>query len=126
MREHVVTLAAAVVVALVACGADKATAPPDRAWLQDLIRSIEETPVSNPPTVIYEYKYRQQAVYFVPQRCCDIPSDLYDRDGQLLCHPDGGFTGAGDGRCPDFFDARTDERVVWRDPRAPSGARGRR
>jgi hypothetical protein len=127
LRTHVVTLASAVcAVAVLACGSDKVTDPLEMAWFEDLVQSIEEAPVTSPPTVIFEYRYRRQAVYFVPARCCDVPSDLYDRDGQVLCHPDGGFTGKGDRRCPDFYAARTDERVVWRDPRPPSSSRGRR
>ena len=56
-------------------------------------------------------------MYFVPQRCCDIFSDLYDADGNLVGHPDGGFTGRGDGSVPAFFDERTGERLIWKDDR---------
>jgi hypothetical protein len=56
-------------------------------------------------------------VYYVPSKCCDVPSVLYDSAGAVVCSPDGGITGKGDGRCTDFFDARRDEVVVWRDPR---------
>ena len=38
-------------------------------------------------------------------------------DRAVICHPDGGITGRGDGRCPDFFVERRNERVVWRDQR---------
>ena len=31
-----------------------------------------------PAPVVSEYRYGARAVYFVPQRCCDIFSDLYD------------------------------------------------
>jgi hypothetical protein len=88
------------------------------AWLQTLIAKIQSEPVSNPPTAIYSYAYRGGTVYFRPSRCCDIRSELYDATGALICQPDGGLTGKGDGRCPDFVAARTDERVVWLDPRA--------
>jgi hypothetical protein len=56
-------------------------------------------------------------VYFLPQRCCDIMGVLYRADGSVMCRPDGGFTGTGDGRCPDFFVERKNERIVWRDAR---------
>jgi hypothetical protein len=35
----------------------------------------------------------------------------------MICHADGGFSGAGDGRCSDFFSARKNEKIIWRDPR---------
>ena len=55
-----------------------------------------------------------------PQRCCDIFSDLYDADGTIIGHPDGGITGQGDGLVPDFFAERTDEQTIWVDDRPPA------
>jgi len=78
---------------------------------------IANQPVTNPPSAIFSYRYRGELVYFRPQRCCDIPSVLYEADGGVRCHPDGGLSGRGDGRCSDFFSARTEERLIWRDPR---------
>lgn len=86
-------------------------------WLLSLIKRLESEPVSNPPASITRYEYNGQTVYFIPQRCCDIFSDLYDSDGTIIGHPDGGITGQGDGRVPDFFEARTAESVVWHDKR---------
>ena len=86
-------------------------------WLTDLIQRLEKEPVTNPPASITEYEYKGQAVYFLPQRCCDIFSNLYDADGNIIGHPDGGITGEGDGRVPDFFDKRRDERPIWKDLR---------
>jgi len=95
-----------------------ADAPPDTpAWLTELIQRLEREPVANPPASIVRYRYKGQTVYYLPPRCCDVPSNLYDADGRVLCHPDGGITGSGDGRCPDFLTERTDEHLVWRDPR---------
>jgi hypothetical protein len=92
--------------------------PSISGWLQTLIAQIGSEPVTNPPTAIYSYDYRGGTVYFRPSRCCDIRSELYDAGGALICQPDGGLTGKGDGRCPDFLAVRTNERVVWLDPRA--------
>ena len=90
------------------------------AWLAQLIRQMERDPVANPPASVVRYQYKGRTVYYVPPRCCDVPSDLYDADGRLLCHPEGGITGRGDGRCPDFPAERADERVIWRDRRTPA------
>ena len=86
-------------------------------WLSDLIQQLQNEPVANPPASITQYEYKGQTVYFVPQRCCDIFSDLYDADGDIIGHPDGGITGRGDGRVPDFFQERTDEHLIWEDKR---------
>jgi len=87
------------------------------AWLTALIRQSEAQPVANPPAVIGLYEYKGESVYFLPQRCCDIMSVLYRADGSVACHPDGGLSGTGDGRCADFFRERRNERIVWRDTR---------
>jgi hypothetical protein len=87
------------------------------AWLAILIQQLEMQPVANPPAFVASYEYNGEIVYFVPQRCCDIASLVYRSDGTIICNADGGFTGKGDGRCPDFFAARRNERIIWRDPR---------
>jgi len=89
----------------------------DPEWLTALIEELENQPVANPPAFIARYDYRGQVVYYLPARCCDIPSNVYDAAGAIICHADGGFSGAGDGRCSDFLSARRNEEVIWRDPR---------
>jgi len=89
----------------------------DPEWLATLIRDLENQPVANPPAFIARYDYRGQAVYYLPARCCDIPSNVYSAAGTIICHADGGFSGGGDGRCSDFLTARKNERIIWRDPR---------
>ena len=90
---------------------------PTPQWLTTLIRNFEMQPVANPPVAITRYEYKGEKVYFVPPRCCDIWSDLYRADGTTLCHPDGGLSGNGDGRCPDFFTERKNAQIIWQDPR---------
>ena len=86
-------------------------------WLTQLIRKLESAPPANPPARLTRYTYRDQTVFYLPPRCCDIASILYDADGKVLCKPDGGLTGAGDGRCSDFSKERKDERLIWQDTR---------
>lgn len=111
LRRAIVSALAAVA----GCAPLADEAPP--AFVAHLIVQMEEAPVSNPPASIWQYRYRQRKVFYVPPVCCDVPSTLYDADGNRLCSPDGGLTGRGDGRCPDFFETRSDELRVWRDPR---------
>ncbi|MBK7884687.1 MAG: hypothetical protein IPJ81_13565 [Chitinophagaceae bacterium] len=72
---------------------------------------------TNPPRSIYQYTYNNATVYYVPAKCCDFFSDLYDSKCNIIAHPDGGFTGRGDGTAKDFFEKRTNEKLIWRDER---------
>jgi uncharacterized protein DUF6970 len=101
------------------CDGNTPVAPePAQAWLPALIRDFEMQPVANPPVSITRYEYKSDVVYFVPPRCCDIWSDLYRADGTTLCHPNGGLTGNGDERCPDFFAEGKNPQIIWQDPRS--------
>lgn len=122
MRPRICTwlMGALILGAVAGCGGSSSpTEPSDQRppWLQQLIANIESEPVTNPPSSILQYRYRGATVYFRTSRCCDVFSDLYDEAGALLCHPDGGITGGGDGRCADFFSSRRDEELIWQDPR---------
>src|ERR687886_1043316 len=81
----------------------------------DMIEKIKSRDKSDSPGQILSYTYKGQLVYFIPQRCCDIPSTLLDANCNVVCSPDGGISGGGDGRCRDFFSTRTDARLVWKD-----------
>ncbi|WP_077130209.1 DUF6970 domain-containing protein [Spirosoma montaniterrae] len=85
--------------------------------VRNLIDQYKQQPVTNPPARVYRYTYQGRTVYFIPQRCCDIASLLYDESCTLRCSPDGGISGGGDGRCTDFFATRTNEVLIWKDTR---------
>lgn len=87
------------------------------ACILERIEAIKADGVWNPPAKIYQYAYQGKAVYYVPSRCCDIPSILYDEDCNVICNPDGGFSGQGSGTCSDFFKERTHEKLIWQDDR---------
>ncbi len=91
------------------------------AWLQARIAQAESLARSSPPRAILRTTYQGRTVYYVSATCCDIPSELYDDKGVLLCYPDGGFAG-GDGRCP-AFTLQPGSVTVWRDQR-PASTRG--
>lgn len=40
-------------------------------------------------------------------------SELYDKNCNLICHPDGGFSGGGYGKCPDFSNGILMKKIVW-------------
>lgn len=87
------------------------------SWLVVKIMEFQNQPPTNPPIVITRWLYTGMTVYYIPPYCCDIFSELYNEVGDLLCAPSGGITGLGDGKCPDFFDLRTDGETVWQDNR---------
>jgi len=110
-----------IVVGLAACGTQPAGQQPQvPAAVTALIEDLKSHPVANPPAYVASYEYAGQVVYYVPPRCCDIFGNLYDSQGQLICHLDGGIAGHGDGRCPGFLDQRKNETILWRDTRSPA------
>jgi hypothetical protein len=86
-------------------------------WVNNLVATYEKDPVGNPPQSIWQYDFKGQTVYYVPAQCCDQFSTLYNALGEIICAPDGGFTGHGDGRCPDFFQVRGNGKLIWQDSR---------
>jgi hypothetical protein len=98
-------------------------------WLQIKIWDYQSKPITNPPRSVIKTVFEGKPVYYVPAVCCDIPSELYAEDGTLMCYPSGGFTGAGDGKCPKFrieyLDNTKNSRdnktsLVWTDKRKPA------
>jgi len=65
------------------------------SWLKESI--IEESNLEN----VWKCEYKNQIVYFFEHGCCDFMNPVYNKDGEIICSL-GGFTGAGDGKCPDF------------------------
>jgi hypothetical protein len=106
--------------ALLAACAHSPPPEPIPDGLRVMIANLEREPVANPPLWVAQYDYKGQVVYYIPPRCCDIMGALVTSDGKTICSPDGGMTGRGDGRCPDFFVERRNEKIIWRDPRAPA------
>jgi hypothetical protein len=79
--------------------------------LGEEIKGIEN---SRMDAKIYRYKYNGRIVYYVQNYIGpDGFSALYDDDCKLICHPDGGITGRGDGKCPDFHQSKTDEFLIY-------------
>lgn len=114
MNKLYLTLA---IVFLAVTGCSQPAQSQNPPWVDQLINKFQSQPVGNPPQSIWQYEYQGQIVYYVPPQCCDQASTLYDANGNVICAPDGGFTGRGDGRCPDFETARTNKTLVWQDTR---------
>ena len=85
--------------------------------IQQQIEEFKKQPVTNPPMTVYQYTYNNTLVYYVSAPCCDRYTTLYDKNCNIICRPSGGITGKGDGKCSDFFEKRTDEKLIWTDTR---------
>ena len=88
-------------------------------WVQELVKQEEAQPPANPPARLDKCSYKGKTTYYLPPRCCDIESSLFNEEGKEICSPDGGETGHGDGRCPDFYFGQTPAecKTIWKDER---------
>ena len=86
-------------------------------WLRQRIQTILNERKRNPVIRIMRYQYGGQTVYYESAPCCDQQSTVYDTKGAVVCHPEGGITGKGDDQCANFTKRRTNELLVWQDPR---------
>ena len=118
-RPGLALIVCAALLSPLGCGHSSPTEPGTTpSWLQALIAQIQKEPVTSPLSTIYSYRYRGDTVFYRTSRCCDIRSVLYDKNGAVLCEPDGGIASIGDARCPDFARTRSEEQLIWRDPRS--------
>ncbi len=91
--------------------------PETPSCIKKKIRQMKRAEVRNPPGSIWQFRYNDQIIYYIPPYCCDIPSELLDDKCNLICKPDGGFTGKGDGQCDDFYGKRIKGVLIWQDNR---------
>jgi hypothetical protein len=84
--------------------------------IKQKIRKIQREDVQNPPASVWEWKDGNKTYYYITSDCCDQFNYLYDDNCNEICAPDGGFTGTGDGNCPDF-NAQIEKTLVWKDDR---------
>lgn len=80
------------------------------------IEAIKAQPVYSPPGSVWEWKVDGKTYYYVTSDCCDQFNFLYDDECQEVCAPDGGFTGEGDGNCPEF-NGQIEKTLIWEDER---------
>ena len=99
------------------CGKADNIAPGTPNCVTAEINRIKSNPKWNPAARVFSYQYKGQTVYYIPPRCCDVASTLLDANCTILCAPDGGISGGGDGKCADFFKVRSAEKLIWQDPR---------
>lgn len=60
------------------------------------------------------YTWNGDSVILVQYGCCDFFDEVIDTSTcELVCAPSGGFTGAGDGQCPDFETEATHDGQLY-------------
>jgi hypothetical protein len=98
----------------VSCGREDDIPDNIPSCIKSRIQNIKSENVWNPPATIWQYKYNGKIVYYIPPRCCDIPGAIIDENCNAVCY-DGGLIPSDD--CEDFFENRTDEKLIWKDNR---------
>jgi len=84
--------------------------------IKQKIKKIQKEDVHNPPSSVWEWKVDSDTYYYITSDCCDQYNYLFDENCNVICAPDGGFTGTGDGNCPDFK-AEIEKTLIWEDDR---------
>ncbi|MFM6926693.1 MAG: DUF6970 domain-containing protein [Ferruginibacter sp.] len=90
---------------------------PVPACIKNKIDSFKLKEAHEKPQRVIEYSYKGKKVYYVVMPCCDFFNEVYDDKCNFLGAPDGGFTGKGDGKLPDFFAEAKNEKLVWGTPK---------
>ena len=83
-------------------------------WLRIRLADYDAQAGSAAPRAVFEVPHGGGVAYYVLAGCCDQLDPLVDANGVLLCHPSGGYTGRGDGKCPGALPPAAQRREVWR------------
>lgn len=84
--------------------------------VQNEIKKIKIEEVRNPPAQVWKWEADGQTYYYITSDCCDQYNYLYNNNCDVICAPDGGITGLGDGNCPDFTEP-IEKTLIWKDNR---------
>lgn len=119
-RSSAFLLLAAVAAGLLSCSATRTQDSAIPAWLQQRIAEYEAGPEHASASAIWKLQHQGATAYYVVAPCCDQFNPLWNARGDTICHPSGGFSGHGDGKCPAFKDEASHATLLWSDPRKPA------
>jgi hypothetical protein len=85
--------------------------------IKNKIDSFKVKEAHEKPQRVLEYMFKGKKVYYVVMPCCDFYNEVYDASCNFMGAPDGGFTGKGDGKLPDFFTEAKSEKLIWGTPK---------
>ena len=80
------------------------------------INALKSEPVRNPPAEVWKWETNGSTYYYFNSPCCDQYNFLLNEKCETICAPDGGFTGKGDLKCPDF-EENIIRTLIWKDER---------
>ncbi|MHB1148277.1 MAG: DUF6970 domain-containing protein [Lutibacter sp.] len=84
--------------------------------IENEIKKIKNEEVRNPPAQVWKWEVDGQTYYYITSDCCDQYNYLYNSNCEVICAPDGGLIGTGDGNCPDFIGS-IKKTLIWKDNR---------
>ena len=83
------------------------------ACIQEMIDENKNGDASTPAEEIHRWSTKTTTYYYVVSECCDQYNYLLDETCQIVCAPDGGINGAGDGNCP-YFGESFETDLIWK------------
>ena len=103
------------IISLFSCSANKKVQHIQEtpACIGEKIKAMASDSNQGYPVSVTRYIYRQRTVYYMVSPCCDKFNIVYDSVCNILGYPDGGFSGKGDGKMPDFKNETNGEKVIW-------------
>lgn len=84
--------------------------------IENKIEAIKNNNVTNPPTQVWKWEDNGNTYFYITSNCCDQYNFLYTNNCEVVCAPDGGITGNGDGNCP-TFSTNIVKTLIWQDDR---------
>ncbi len=81
--------------------------------LQKLLESYAKSHDNEKPAQIEKWTVDSAIYYHVFPKGADRYSELYNSDLELICHPEGGMVGTGDGKCPDWAKTVKNKEIIW-------------
>jgi hypothetical protein len=96
--------------------------PPSSAslpeWLRMKIGQFQALPADRAPLGVWRITHNGRPAFYLHSACCDQYNPLFSAEGSEICNPSGGFTGRGDGKCPQPMDRGTKATLIWTHPAA--------
>jgi hypothetical protein len=84
--------------------------------IEKKIDEIKSETTWNPPAQIWKWETTENTYYYITSDCCDQWNYLYDEKCNVVCAPDGGINGMGDGNCPELSEPIV-KSLIWSDDR---------
>jgi hypothetical protein len=78
----------------------------------DIPECVKNGIKSKNPIEVWDRKVDGKTYYYFESQCCDQFNVLYDEKCHVICAPNGGITGSGDGNCPEFI-GEIEKTLVW-------------